>query len=200
MCIRTYSNLAELDKARDFIEFDIYILSINLEPMSGFAYASRIRQTNKECQIAMISSRDDYAVDGYRIGINAYIVKPFEEDSIIKMVERLNKNLKVCSRIVFIKENYIDIPIAIKDIDYINHKKRKSYIVTCSDRYETNEGFGHLLDRIDSDKIIRVSRSLAINKASIFNISYSKGNYIFSFASGDLIMDKKAYTKFKNKV
>lgn len=198
--INTYSSLSELDKARDLIEFDIYILSIELEPISGFNYASKIRETNKDCQIAIISSKDDYAVNGYRIGINAYIVKPFEEDSIIKMVHRLSKNLKLSSKIVVIKENYNDVPVLIKDIDYIQYKNRKTYLVTSSDTYETNESFTNLIDRINSDKIIKVSRSLAINKASIIDLSCSESKYIFKFASGDLPLDKRSFTKLKNKL
>lgn len=115
-----------LDLARDRIEFDIYLMDIELGEDSGFTYARSIRQTNKVCKISFITAHDEYAIGGYRIRANAYLRKPFEEADLVKIVEEMLDDLADKSRIVTIKENYKNITIVIHEILFIDHANKKN--------------------------------------------------------------------------
>ena len=73
-------------KLYDFIISDIMMPGIN-----GFEFAKTVRELNKTIPLLFISARDDLAAkrEGFQIGIDDYIVKPFELDELLLRVRAL---------------------------------------------------------------------------------------------------------------
>lgn len=75
---------------------DILVLAINLEGISGFEVARRIREANRQIHIVMISAYDyaDFLMEAMSFGVEDYLLKPLNlsvyASVITKMLERLD--------------------------------------------------------------------------------------------------------------
>lgn len=165
-----FANIAALNSSRDYYEFDIYLLDIELGDGSGFEYAKMIRGTNKKCKIAFITEHENYAPIGYQYNINGYIVKPINPGEIESLLDKLISDIKHEFKPIKIIENYKELVINIDEIEYIEKSGRKSVIYTHICNYEVNESISSLLKRINNKSFFRVNRSLAVNISNIVNM------------------------------
>ena len=72
-------------------KFDMILTDIMMPKMDGFELADSIRLTDKEIPIVFMTAKDDKASKmlGYSIGVDDYIVKPFDMDILIMKKGRL---------------------------------------------------------------------------------------------------------------
>ena len=71
--------------------YDFIISDIMMPGIDGFAFAKTVRELNKNVPLLFMSARDDLAAkrEGFQIGIDDYIVKPFELDELLMRVQAL---------------------------------------------------------------------------------------------------------------
>lgn len=64
--------------------YDFIISDIMMPGIDGFEFAKTVRELNKTIPLLFMSARDDMSAkrEGFRIGIDDYIVKPFELDEL----------------------------------------------------------------------------------------------------------------------
>jgi len=67
------------------IKADLIVSDIMMPEIDGFKLASLVREQNKSIPILFMSARDDISAKqkGFRIGIDDYIVKPFDMEELI---------------------------------------------------------------------------------------------------------------------
>ncbi|MFP4023108.1 MAG: response regulator transcription factor [Thiohalospira sp.] len=65
--------------------FDFCIFDVMLPEMDGFTLAERIREKNSKIPIIFLTARTmkEDKIKGFRIGIDDYITKPFDEDELL---------------------------------------------------------------------------------------------------------------------
>jgi DNA-binding response OmpR family regulator len=73
------------------IPFDLYILDIWLPRMSGQELCKKLRESdgNKPILILSGAARDDDKKRAFECGASAYLVKPFDTDDLVSEVSRL---------------------------------------------------------------------------------------------------------------
>lgn len=73
--------LNELDKCK----YDIVLTDIMMPLCDGFELARQIREYNTDIPIIFMTARDDKPSKqlGYKIGIDDYLVKPFDADELV---------------------------------------------------------------------------------------------------------------------
>ncbi len=71
--------------------YDFIISDIMMPGIDGFEFAKTVRELNKNIPLLFMSARDDLAAkrEGFQIGIDDYIVKPFELDELLLRVQAL---------------------------------------------------------------------------------------------------------------
>ncbi len=69
--------------------YDAVILDIMMPEIDGFEFAKTVRSLNEEIPILFMTARDDFAAKqrGYRMGIDDYMVKPFEAKELIARIK-----------------------------------------------------------------------------------------------------------------
>ena len=117
-------------------KFDLIITDIMMPLCDGFEFAKQVREYNNEIPIIFMSARDDKISKkmGYKIGIDDYIVKPFDLDELVLKIEALARRLKIGSSSEIIIENlkingeertvYIDdeeISLSAREFDILYH-------------------------------------------------------------------------------
>lgn len=86
-CMNALDALKEMNERT----FDMIISDIMMPGMDGFAFAEKVRQTDARIPILFMTARDDKPAKqlGYRIGIDDYVVKPFDTDVLMLRVGAL---------------------------------------------------------------------------------------------------------------
>ena len=71
--------------------YDFIISDIMMPGIDGFEFAKTVRELNKTIPLLLMSARDDMSAkrEGFQIGIDDYIVKPFELDELLLRVQAL---------------------------------------------------------------------------------------------------------------
>lgn len=92
-CFNGAEALAEFEKGG----FDIIISDIMMPVMDGFSFVERVRKSNTQIPIIFMTARDDKFSKqlGYKIGIDDYIVKPFDIDELVLKVGAILRRVNV---------------------------------------------------------------------------------------------------------
>ena len=95
-CTGSLSATEAFDKMID-IKFDLIISDIMMPKVDGFKLASLVREQNKTIPILFMSARDDISAKqkGFRIGIDDYLVKPFDMEELILRVGALLRRANI---------------------------------------------------------------------------------------------------------
>ncbi len=77
--------------------FDLILTDIMMPKADGFALAESVRLTNKEIPIIFMTANDDKAskMYGYNIGIDDYVVKPFDTDVLLMKISAILRRVKI---------------------------------------------------------------------------------------------------------
>ena len=77
--------------------FDMILTDIMMPKMDGFALADSIRTIDKDIPIIFMTAKDDKAskMFGYSIGIDDYIVKPFDMDILVAKIAAILRRVKI---------------------------------------------------------------------------------------------------------
>ena len=77
-------------------EFDFCILDLMLPKMDGFTLAEKIKELNLEIPVVILSARShrDDKIKGFRIGVDDYITKPFDEEELLYRIMAIMNRIK----------------------------------------------------------------------------------------------------------
>ena len=77
--------------------YDMLITDIMMPKMDGFELAENVRSVNKDVPIIFMTAKDDKPskMFGYSIGIDDYIVKPFDMDILIMKIGAILKRVNI---------------------------------------------------------------------------------------------------------
>ena len=81
-------NASDAYDAMYAVMYDLIISDIMMPEIDGFDFAKTVRGLNSEIPILFMTARDDMTAKqrGYRIGIDDYVVKPFDPDELLLRV------------------------------------------------------------------------------------------------------------------
>lgn len=79
--------------------FDLIISDIMMPGTDGFEFAKTVRSLSEEIPILFMTARDDLASkqQGYRVGIDDYMIKPIDLDELILRIGALLRRAKIAS-------------------------------------------------------------------------------------------------------
>lgn len=79
--------------------FDMLISDIMMPEMDGFALAEAVRAADKSMPLLFLTAREDIASKqrGYGLGIDEYIVKPFDLDELLLRVKAVLRRARIRS-------------------------------------------------------------------------------------------------------
>ncbi len=94
--ISAFNGTDALAKTED-VSYDMILTDIMMPKMDGFELAKCIRAINKEIPIIFMTARDDKPskIFGYSIGIDDYIVKPFDMDILLMKIGAILRRAKI---------------------------------------------------------------------------------------------------------
>lgn len=75
-------------------QYDLYLLDIFMDDsINGIQLAERLRKVQEEAVICFISSSNDFYREAYDLYAVQYLIKPVQEESVNKLLQKVQKNL-----------------------------------------------------------------------------------------------------------
>ena len=84
-----------LDKLQQTqIQYDLFLLDILMEERNGIQLAQALRQRGYRGKLIYITVSRDYAIDGYKVKADDYLLKPVEKDTLDQAIGRVLPRLE----------------------------------------------------------------------------------------------------------
>ena len=121
--IDTFISAQELLASASEIQYDLFMLDVEMPGMDGMEVAWKLHEINEKALIVFISAYIKYASHGYRVNAFRYILKDENIEEYIKeCLERIVKNIGIDNRKINIEFTIGKRELRVNDIIYIKRQ------------------------------------------------------------------------------
>jgi two-component system response regulator LytT len=172
--------------AMDFIareDVDLIFIDIQMPDLSGLEFT---RSMVKGPKVIFTTAYEKYALDGFKLDVVDYLLKPFSYEEFLKAVQKVQKLIKLekdvpdqveaNNEFLFLKSDYKIKRINFNDILYIEGLKDyvKVYIQNSAKPVVSLSTMKLLESKLPETKFMRVHRSFIVNLEKIDTIERSR--------------------------
>ncbi len=101
--------------------FDLIILDIFMDELTGIDVARTVRKTDKDVKLVFCTTSNEFASESYELDAHFYLHKPYSEDQIKTMLSRLNISQLEERRAITLPDGQKVILRSIRYTEYSNH-------------------------------------------------------------------------------
>lgn len=163
--------------------YDIFFLDINLGDLNGTVLVNAIKKMQPKAKIVFVTAYSDYAVDAFELDVEDYVMKPYDQRRIQKVLDKClsrpehrekssgPKRIAVASegRVVFVN---------VEDIVYIETYQRGCRILVGDQEYFENRLIGEYKKKLEQADFFRIHKSYLINLNKVHEVfSWGKGSF-----------------------
>lgn len=171
----TYTSGDELLKSNPN-SYEIIFLDINMPGTNGLRVAKKIREHNKTAIIIFCTHYAQYAINGYEVNALGYILKPVEEVSFNRNLDRTLNVLKTSqSRRVRIKTLHGVEVVPVSDIIYLEIQIHNLYYYVLKEDdkvvdYRTRGSMQEMTDSLGELGFARCSACYLVNLSRVLSV------------------------------
>ena len=173
---------------------DVVFLDINMPELDGMSLGKIIHRFNKNIKLVFITAYKDFAIDAFEIKAFDYILKPYSEERIIKvlnnLVEDLTKNEhENLTKDFNVKKITVNLDskmvvLSTKDILYIEADEKETHIFTNDNMYSSKLKISQLENILSDNSFFRCHRSYIVNIDKIIEVEpWFNGTYILKVSN-----------------
>ncbi len=124
----TLSGCDEFESGEAFLrrfaaqQYDLIFLDVYMNSLSGIDTARAIRQLDTEASLVLITTSNSFASESYEVRALYYLLKPFSDEDIRRMLYAANLESKQKERIVELPDGTPVLLCRILYTDYSNHR------------------------------------------------------------------------------
>ena len=197
--ISDYRSGEEFLTAWETADFDLIILDIFMDKLTGVDVARKIRERDSNVKIVFSTTSNEFASESYEVKAEDYLIKPFNKERLEKTLERLVIKKKKEDKILKFSENKVVHVDSIVYTTFSGHyvtiylKDETSIQVRC-----TQKNFEKQIEHFP--QLISSFKGITVNLAQVDNIESDR----FKMKNGSFVPIsrrkyaeiKKAYTRF----
>ena len=122
------TSIDEFSNGDDFLShwtaglYDLVVLDIFMENLTGVDVAREIRKTDSNVRIVFCTTSNEFASESYEVNACYYLHKPFGEENVKNMLDRLNLTELELSRSISLPDGQSVILRDIIYADYTSHR------------------------------------------------------------------------------
>jgi two-component system, LytTR family, response regulator len=173
--------LASFSNAFDAINFlkktpvDLVFLDIEMDGFTGIEFIESIAVRPR---VILTTAYDKYALKGFELHVDDYLLKPFSIDRFINAVERVYESLAKAKKaekdFIFIKTEYRLQRVALSDIFFIEGRGDYRTIQTAAKKILTLQTFSELEKELPTYNFCRVHKSYIVCTDKIVSIERNR--------------------------
>lgn len=159
--IETFKNASEALVFMQDNTADVYFLDINMPEISGLTLAKII---NKKSKIIFTTAYREYAVDGFKLQVVDYLLKPFAYDRFLEAIKKVwTKSIMeiTSSTFMFVRSERKMVKVDFEDILYVESLSDYVKIITAEKTIITRETITNLEEKLNKN-FIRIHRSFIV--------------------------------------
>ena len=163
--------------------YDIFFLDINLGDLNGTALVSAIKKMQPETKIVFVTAYSDYAVDAFELGVEDYVMKPYDKRRIQKVLDKClakperREKTSGPKRIAIAAEGRV-VFVNVEDIVYIETYQRGCRILTADQKYFESRSIGDFEKKLEQAEFFRIHKSYLINLNKVHEVfPWGKGSF-----------------------
>jgi len=174
-----------LEAARFLAEnqVDLIFTDIHMPDLSGIEFT---RAMEKGPKVIFTTAYDKYALEGYKLDIVDYLLKPFSYEEFLRSVQKVSRltrlekssatSIEANDEFLFLKSDYKIRRINFNDILYVEGLKDyvKVFITNAPKPILSLSSLKLLEGKLPGDKFMRVHRSYIVNLGKIDTIERSR--------------------------
>ncbi len=150
--------------------YDILLLDVQMNEISGIELAKRIRNDNSRAEIIFISSHFEYAGEGYDVEALNFLTKPINEEKLFFVLNRAKERVLSEPAYVIITSNGETMKLYEDKIIYIESFRHYVYVRTENDEHRVKENISDFQERLSAD-FFRIHRSYIVSLKKITKIT-----------------------------
>ncbi len=150
--------------------FDILLLDVEMENISGIDLAKKIRKDNARVEIIFITSHFEFYGEGYEVDALHYLIKPVSQEKLENVLDKAVSKLQTEPPSVVITCDGETIKIPETDILYVEAFKHYITIYTRSKEYTVKESISAFEGKL-SEGFYKTHRSYIVSLKFITKIS-----------------------------
>jgi DNA-binding LytR/AlgR family response regulator len=150
---------------------DLILLDVEMPKMTGIEF---LKSTTKRPLVILITAKTEYAIEAFEHNVVDYIVKPLNEERLIKalirakdLFESSNQSIETVGKdFIFVREKSVLQKIKVSEIIYIQALGDYLIIYTSDKKHTVHLTLKSFLERFTSTNFMRIHRSyiIALNK------------------------------------
>lgn len=147
-------------------KFDLFLLDIITDELSGMDLAKIIRKKNKESSIIFVTSNRDFAIQGYEVQALHYLLKPIDINLLEKLIDTDYKN-KFKRKFITLETHTNLVKIAFSEIVALETVNRKVAVYLLDKTIYHTGKLSDLAEQLPSNLFIRCHQSFTLNIRNI---------------------------------
>ena len=166
-------------------KYELFFLDINLGDISGTVLVNAIHNMQPQAKIIFVTAYSEYAVEAFELGVEDYVMKPFDQKRIQKVLDRCKVGRKEENaqhadsqsqgkqapiRRLAINSDGRTIIENVEEIVYIETYNRGCKIYTTEGEYCENKSIGEYEKKLDPEQFFRIHKSYLVNLECITEI------------------------------
>lgn len=174
--LQSCGTIAEARKILESHEFDLVFLDIKLENENGFDLLNYFPDRNFE--IIFVTAHDQYALKAIQQEAAYYVLKPIEDEELVKgvnmVIGRIQESKRKVSRSIMIQSDSSSLRVYFSDIVYIQADGAYSHIHLLNKKIVTSKNIGYYEGLLPDETFVRTHNSFIVNVNHIKQISKSR--------------------------
>ena len=178
--------LSEFTCGEDFLaagkkqRFDAAFLDVYMTGMNGIDTARQLRNTDTDCLLIFTTTSLDHALEGFQVRAMQYLVKPYTEEDLERLMEEILERLPRPDKYMDLKVNGSDIRLRYGSIVYAEHFAHMINIHTTAGKIlATRQPFKDFTQPLKEDP-----RFFVCGRGTVVNLEHAA-----DFADGAFRMD-----------
>lgn len=154
-------------------QIDLVFLDIEMPGLSGIDF---LKAVNNKPHVIICSANKDYAVEGFDLDVDDFILKPVTFERFLKAIAKIRSNekpIELQEDYFYVNENKRMVRIDMSNIIYIESLRDYVRIVTTKKKVITHQHLSDFESKLPSDRFMRIHRSVivAVDKIQSFTSS-----------------------------
>lgn len=149
--------------------YDILLLDVEMDGISGLELARRLREAGSRAEIAFITSHFEFSGEGYEVDALHYLIKPVTREKLFQVLDKAAERLRSEPRSVVITCGGETMKLYEPDILYVESFRHDIVIHTRTGEYKLKENISAFEERLSGD-FYRSHRSYLVSLKSVARI------------------------------
>ena len=142
-------------------DYDILLLDIEMDGMSGIELAKKVREHSETSVIIFITGYTDYIAEGYDVQALHYLIKPVDRTKLFSVLDKALKLIAKNERAIPIEQGGETLYVPLREIRYI--EVSGNYVTVHAKTALTVKKTLGELEKLLDDRFARTGRSFIVN-------------------------------------